>query len=317
MYSEYLERYISAFADIGLTLDDEMRKGIARIAEIEGLDKEEVLKYAEQRFEQSACAEGVEAKYELAPIDDEVVVVNSIQFKELREYESQGYDVLEVPDHSMGFAAVLVHCYNNNANQWGFSEMVWSDVFLYNHILYLKRELQTFDDYVTNRGEGFDMIEHGYRNGYMEAIIDTINIVCNPFKYKEESNKTVQKPIGEKTTAPKVEANLCSTTKPDKQKKCPQEETEKRNKSAKQSQLVVPKNAVSQVCKLIDGYNQKAEKWGYDLLTFDANTFTISGKFTPKSSSSGLGSAFKEGWRNGDLGERWKQILKLCGKGGA
>jgi hypothetical protein len=314
MYSEYLERYISAFSDIGLTLNDDLRKEIARIAEIEGLNVEEVLKYAEQRFEQAACAENVESENEQTPIVDEEIVVNNIQLKELKGYESQGYDVLEASDHSVGIAVRLVHDYNLNANQWGFQEIVWSEVFLHNHVLYLKRESQTFDDYITNRGEGFDMVEHGYRNGYMEAIVDAIDIVCNPFKYKVESNKTTKKPIVKKTTTPKDEVSLHSTPKIVKPKKLLQTETTKKAKTSKQTQLTVPKSAVSTVRKLIDGYNKKAAKWGYELLTFNAESNTISGKFKPKTSSSGLMSGFKEGWRNGDLEEEWKKILKLCNR---
>lgn len=311
MCSEYLERYISAFSGIGMALNDEMRKEIARIAEIEGLNVKEALKYAEQRFEQAVCTDNVDSKNEFASFVNEEVVVNNIQLKELKGYESQGYDVLEVSDYSVGNAVSLVHDYNLNANQWGFPEIVWSKVFLYNHILYLKRESQTFDDYYINKGEGVDMLEHGYRNGYMEAIIKAIDIVCIPFKYKVESNKKTQKPIVKKTNTPNGEVILHPTPKPMKHL---QTEATKKDNIAEQTLLTVPKSAVPKVRKLIEAYNNKAIKWGYDLLAFYADDNTVSGKFEPKSNSSGFMSGFKEGWRNGDLEEEWKKILKLCGQ---
>ena len=81
------------------------------------------------------------------------------------------------------------------------------------------------------------------------------------------------------------------------------------------TQLTVPKSAIPNVRKLIEGYNKKAAKWGYELLTFNAGSNTITGMFVPKNDSSGLMSGFKEGWRNGDLAEEWKKILILCGIG--
>jgi hypothetical protein len=129
-----------------------------------------------------------------------------------------------------------------------------------------------------------------------------------------ESYITTQKPIVKKTTTPKGEENLRSTPKQIKPKKHLQTEETKKGKAVKQTQLTVPKNVVSEVRILIDGYNKKAAKWGYELLTFNADSNTISGKFTPKSNSSGLMGAFKEGWRNGDLEDEWNKILKLCNK---
>ena len=80
------------------------------------------------------------------------------------------------------------------------------------------------------------------------------------------------------------------------------------------TQLTVPMNAVSKVCKLIDGYNKKASKWGYELLTLNTDN-TISGKFSPKNNGGGFWGGMKEAYRNGDLEEEWKKILKQCGLG--
>ena len=39
-------------------------------------------------------------------------------------------------------------------------------------------------------------------------------------------------------------------------------------------------------------------------------------KFTPKEdTSAGFMKQMKEAYKNGDLGEEWKKILKLCGVG--
>jgi hypothetical protein len=81
---------------------------------------------------------------------------------------------------------------------------------------------------------------------------------------------------------------------------------------ARTRQLTVPMNAISKVCKLIDGYNKKASKWGYELLTLNSDN-TISGKFTPKNNGSGFFAGIKEAYKNGDLEEEWNKILILCG----
>lgn len=80
--------------------------------------------------------------------------------------------------------------------------------------------------------------------------------------------------------------------------------------------LHVPENVSQKVLKIIKGYNQKASKWGYDLLVYNADNHTISGKFTPKTDAQdakmGLWKEMKEAYKNGDLDEEWKKILKLC-----
>ncbi|MBO7539870.1 MAG: hypothetical protein J6T44_11365 [Prevotella sp.] len=87
-------------------------------------------------------------------------------------------------------------------------------------------------------------------------------------------------------------------------------------KNEEQSQLIVPESVLPKVMNIIDGYNKKAAKWGYELLTYNAEDHTISGKFTPKEdTSAGFMKQMKEAYKNGDLGEEWKKILKLCGVG--
>ena len=78
-------------------------------------------------------------------------------------------------------------------------------------------------------------------------------------------------------------------------------------------QLIVSESVLPQVINIINGYNRKAEKWGYELLTLNSDN-TITGKFTPKEDpNAGFMQKMKEAYKNGDLEEEWKKILKLCG----
>ena len=81
--------------------------------------------------------------------------------------------------------------------------------------------------------------------------------------------------------------------------------------------ITVPQDVLPKVIKIIAGYNKKAAKWGYELLSYNEGTHTISGKFTPKDDAEknkkGFLSEMKEAYKNGDLGEEWGKILKLCG----
>ena len=80
-----------------------------------------------------------------------------------------------------------------------------------------------------------------------------------------------------------------------------------------QSLLAVPESVLPQVINIINGYNKKAAKWGYELLTLNSDN-TITGKFTPKEDpNAGFMQKMKEAYKNGDLEEEWKKILKLCG----
>ena len=98
-------------------------------------------------------------------------------------------------------------------------------------------------------------------------------------------------------------------------------ETEKQSQPTEKKQelpqLTVPESVVPQVLKIIKGYNKKAAKWGYELLTYNADSHTVSGSFTPKTeaadSKAGFMKQMKEAYKNGDLDEEWKKILKLCG----
>ena len=80
--------------------------------------------------------------------------------------------------------------------------------------------------------------------------------------------------------------------------------------------LIVPENVMKKVLKIMEGYNKKAEKWGYEVLRFHSFTHTIEGRFRPKTdaedSKAGFMAEMKEAYKNGDLGEEWKKILKLC-----
>jgi hypothetical protein len=79
-------------------------------------------------------------------------------------------------------------------------------------------------------------------------------------------------------------------------------------------QLTVPESVLPKVMNIINGYNKKAAKWGYELLTYNADSHTISGKFTPKEDpNAGFIKQIKNAYKNGDLGEEWMKILKLCG----
>ena len=82
--------------------------------------------------------------------------------------------------------------------------------------------------------------------------------------------------------------------------------------------LIVPENVMKKVLKIMDGYNKKAEKWGYEVLRFHSFTHTIDGRFTPKTdaedSKAGFMAEMKEAYKNGDLEEEWKKILKLCNR---
>ena len=55
-----------------------------------------------------------------------------------------------------------------------------------------------------------------------------------------------------------------------------------------QLQLTVPESVLPKVINIINVYNRKAEKWGYELLTLNSDN-TISGKFMPKNNGGGGG----------------------------
>lgn len=90
------------------------------------------------------------------------------------------------------------------------------------------------------------------------------------------------------------------------------------NSNEEKAPLIVPENKVPKVLKIIDGYNKKARKWGYELLTYNTEDSSISGKFTEKTdaedSKAGFMAEMKEAYKNGDLCEEWKKILKLCNR---
>ena len=90
------------------------------------------------------------------------------------------------------------------------------------------------------------------------------------------------------------------------------------NKINEEMELItVPQDVLPKVIKIIEGYNKKAAKWGYELLTYNEETLTISGKFTPKDDAeknkTGFLSEMKEAYKNGDLGEEWEKFLNCAG----
>ena len=81
--------------------------------------------------------------------------------------------------------------------------------------------------------------------------------------------------------------------------------------------IEVPENVLPKVLKILDYYNQRAEKWGYEKLVYDNSTRQLAGSFKPittaeTSSNSSLWSKMKESGRNADLKEEYDKILKLC-----
>lgn len=88
------------------------------------------------------------------------------------------------------------------------------------------------------------------------------------------------------------------------------------NLSEEKSRVIVPESVLPKVLKMISSYNKQAEKWGYELLIYNPETHSISGKFTARTdmedSKAGFLKEMKETYRNGYLEEDWKKILKLC-----
>lgn len=86
------------------------------------------------------------------------------------------------------------------------------------------------------------------------------------------------------------------------------------------SVIEVPENVLPKVLKILDYYNKRAEKWGYEKLVYDNSTRLLTGSFKPittaeTSSNSSLWSKMKESGRNADLKEEYYKILKLCNVG--
>lgn len=62
--------------------------------------------------------------------------------------------------------------------------------------------------------------------------------------------------------------------------------------------------------KMIEKYNRKAIEWGYEPLSWDAETHTLSGKFAPQGEEGGFIRSLKMAYRNGYLKEDYEKILK-------
>ena len=97
----------------------------------------------------------------------------------------------------------------------------------------------------------------------------------------------------------------------------PTQISEVEERSSNRDLLYVPESAVPEVLEIIARYNKDAAKWNYELLEYNAESHTISGKFTTKTdakdSKAGMWQEMKEEFKNGYLEYDWKRILKLCG----
>lgn len=289
MYSKDIEEVIDAALLVGV-MTDNVRNALRSKAEEEGEDADEVIMVAEMRLNKSLQNTQSDSEYGIITWEHGAKEVTDKQFEELEKYKGFGYKVYEAIDYNCGEVATFVHDYNLYAGQWGYLEIIWSELFPNQHILYVKYEPMSYDDYMNIVGESFDMVDYGYRNGYMEALANAIDRICYTFEYKRGKAQIIQKPTKTEVTSPQLELKTIGKT----------------------TQLTVPKSAIQNVRKLIEGYNRKAAKWGYELLTFNTGSNTITGKFVPKNDSGGFMSGFKEGWRNGELEEEWNKILKLC-----
>ncbi|MBO7581964.1 MAG: hypothetical protein J6T38_10675 [Bacteroidaceae bacterium] len=82
--------------------------------------------------------------------------------------------------------------------------------------------------------------------------------------------------------------------------------------------IQVPEEVLPQVMKIVKYYNERAIKWGYEVLEYDDESHTLSGSFkakkdAEKSSSFGFWNKIKEAGKNADLQAEYQKILKLCG----
>ena len=78
----------------------------------------------------------------------------------------------------------------------------------------------------------------------------------------------------------------------------------------------VPFELKDKVAKLVQKYNKRAVKKGYEssVFKFDETSLKLSGLFTPKSESQSFFGQLKEGADNGDLSGDIQNILRLCTK---
>ena len=319
MYSQELENYTFLCLLSGMT-EEEIREKLADRSE--GEDVEEIIKCAKKRFEENQ--QNSMPKKE-AFDNYEMRVKDELEFA-----ESNGYQAYQANKDIISYVEALVNDYNARAREWSYTPIALSPVLKDDGVYYAKfteeeifdpdadeENIETWDELISHSGFDFDKYVKQNRKAYMQGRYDSILALLKPFKNTRLQKKQPPQPM----QIPTVANGSLNISEPKVRKKTekkiePKQKTNnaKRDRTAKKTQLTVPKSVVPNVCKLIDGYNRKAAKWGYDLLTFNADSNTISGKFTPKNESSGFMSGMKEGYRNGDLGEEWNKILKLCGE---
>lgn len=257
--------------------------------------------------------------------------------EEIEAFEFQGYKVYETKEEALNIIETLINDYNGRARSWNYSMIEKSRAMKELGVFFARfkeeevfdpdadyEPMQSMDELLANARIDAETFFKQYQKGIMQGRYDSIMLLSRPFN-KSHLQRHSPRPAVKETVENATKSNIETQPKAVKEKEhkpkalkkvesAPQTKTVKKTKTAKQTQLAVPRSAVSKVRPLIDSYNQKAAKWGYDLLIFDPENKTISGKFKPKSNSSGFMSGLKEGWRNGDLEEEWKKILKLCGQ---
>lgn len=84
--------------------------------------------------------------------------------------------------------------------------------------------------------------------------------------------------------------------------------------STERHEWQVPAKVKDKVAKMVERYNRRAIKKGYDTstLTFDEATLTLSGLFMPKKEKKSFFGQIAECGTNADLCSDFKHILDLC-----
>ena len=235
MYSKDIEEVIDAALLVGV-MTDNVRNALRSKAEAEGEDADEVIMVAEMRLKKSMQdTPQSDSEYDVILRNDEVKEVTDNQYEELEQFRKDGYFVYEISNDYIGIVASITHDYNSRAKEWGYPEMIWSELFPDPdlNVLYVKDVQLEFSEYMQHVGNNCNIEEFGYRNGYMDAATSIINHICYPFKYIRKNDKPVFDIATNNVTLPQLEPK---------------------------TQLTVPKSAIPNVRKLIEGYNKKAAK---------------------------------------------------------
>ncbi len=303
MYSKKIEGVIDAAVLVGV-ITDKVRNTLRSMAEAEGENVDEVIAYANQRMIQDVL-DSISTS-DTSNLHNDILNDFMNVEKESEYYISRGYQVYHADKQSLDNLESRINSYNLRAAGWGFLRIEWSSAMKIDMVFYAKFEEiegfnpDTYKDPIMFEDwekEILSVVEVENRRSYMQNLYNDIIRIAKPFN---------QLPSDNQPTHPQTkDANNIVGARPHKSMSTKISE-------ARSTQLIVPMSAISKVCKLIDGYNKKASKWGYELLTLNSDN-TISGKFTPKNNASGFWGGMKEAYKNGDLEEEWKKILKLCG----